>query len=86
VLHLVGKKSNRDAIGARVILHCDQGKLLRTLNGGGSYLSSHQPMLVFEIPRAWQPQQLVVEWPSGAQQSLTLDTSAPRALTLLEQP
>src|SRR5262249_49684788 len=37
-----GKRSNRNAIGARVELECDGGRQGRFVNGGGSYLSASE--------------------------------------------
>ncbi len=72
MLELVGKHSNRSALGAQVTLHHSQGKTLRMLNGGGSYLSSHQPVIVFELPTGCRPESLEIQWPSGVAQTLPL--------------
>ena len=68
--------SNREALGAQVVLQCDQGTQLRTLNGGGSYLSTNQALLIFEIPQDWQPQQLTVQWPAGGQEPIPLSAES----------
>jgi enediyne biosynthesis protein E4 len=81
---LIGRRSNREALGAQLVLECDQGQLLRTLNGGGSYLSTHQPLIQYEIPQGWTPRQLTVRWPSGQVQQLPVDEHTPRHWTLLE--
>ena len=39
-LSLTGRGANRDAIGARLIAHVGSRRLLRTIDGGGSYLSA----------------------------------------------
>jgi len=63
-VHLVGKRCNRDAIGAGVTWQA--GDLNRHIfkGGGGSYLSSHDPRLVLGLgPRtkiAW----VEVKWPA----------------------
>src|SRR5262249_56522835 len=41
-----GKRSNRNAIGARVELECDGGRQVRFVNGGGSYLSASERRLL----------------------------------------
>ena len=48
-IKLVGKKSNRDAIGARVTYQAGDLKRSRTKVGGGSYLSSHDPRVVLGL-------------------------------------
>ena len=60
---LVGKTSNRDAIGARVTWSAGGVKrsLLRT--GGGSYLSSHDPRLVLGLAGAEKLDWVEVRWP-----------------------
>ncbi len=75
-VRLIGRRSNREALGAQVVLQCDQGTQLRTLNGGGSYLSTNQALLIFEIPQDWQPQQLTVQWPAGGQEPIPLSAES----------
>src|SRR5207247_7679480 len=48
-LTLVGKKSNRDAVGARITYQAGDLKRSRMKVGGGSYLSSHDPRIVLGI-------------------------------------
>jgi uncharacterized membrane protein len=72
-IKLVGKKSNRDAIGARVTYHAGDLKRSRTKVGGGSYLSSHDPRLVLGLGKRTKIDWLEVKWPepSGATEKLT---------------
>jgi hypothetical protein len=86
VVELSGRTSNRSAIGAQAVLECDQGQLLRTINGGGSYLSCNQPLLQFEIPALWHPQKLSIHWPSGTKQQVDLGEPPPARLAILEPP
>ena len=84
-IHLTGTKSNRAAIGVQAVLEFASGeKILRTINGGGSYLSSHQPLLHFEVPAGWQPASLTIDWPSGTVQQLDANALAERELTVVE--
>src|SRR5947209_15399154 len=48
-LKLVGKKANRDAIGARITWQAGDLKRSRTKVGGGSYLSAHDPRVVLGL-------------------------------------
>lgn len=72
-VRLIGRRSNREALGSQVIFHCDQGQQLRTLNGGGSYLSTNQPLLLIEIPENWLPQRLSIVWPAGYREEVPVD-------------
>lgn len=85
LVNLIGRTSNRTAIGTQVVLNHSQGKTLRMLNGGGSYLSSHQPVVVFEIPDSQKPESLEIKWPSGAVQKLSVDSDTTQ-LQVIEQP
>lgn len=62
-VRLVGRKANRDAIGARVVYRA--GKLQRQVAkvGGGSYLSSHDPRLVLGLGPETRLDWLEVHWP-----------------------
>lgn len=62
-IQLVGKRCNRDAVGAKVSWRF--GGLTRTLEkiGGGSYLSSHDPRLVLGAGRAPAIDWIEVRWP-----------------------
>ena len=48
-IRLMGKKSNPDAIGARISYQAGDLKRTRMKVGGGSYLSSHDPRMVLGI-------------------------------------
>ncbi len=62
-LRLVGTKSNRDAVGARVTWQAGDLKRSRTKVGGGSYLSSHDPRLVLGIGIRTRIDWIEVRWP-----------------------
>ena len=72
-IKLVGKKSNIDAIGARVSYQAGDLKRTRLKVGGGSYLSSHDPRLVLGIGKRTKIDWLEVTWPqpSGLVQRFT---------------
>jgi hypothetical protein len=60
---LVGKKANRDAVGARVTWWSGDLKRQRVKVGGGSYLSSHDPRMVLGIGRRTSIDSIEVKWP-----------------------
>ena len=62
-VQLVGTKSNRDAIGARVTYQAGDLKRSRMKVGGGSYLSSHDPRMVLGIGQRKKFDWLEVKWP-----------------------
>ena len=65
-LQLVGTKSNRDAIGARVNLELDGRTIYRQRKGGCSVLSANDPRLTIGVGQAPEIKKLTVRWPSGA--------------------
>ena len=82
-LNLIGVRSNRDAVGARVELTSGEQVWRRQIIGGGSYLSHNGRSLFFALPVQQEPRSLVVHWPSGVKQ--TLDASSLSGqVTLLE--
>ena len=71
-LNLVGgAKSNRMAIGARVVLTAGSGPQLRDVRTDGSYLAAHDPRLLFGLGTDTQAQKVEVRWPSGAKQTVS---------------
>ncbi|MEZ6137727.1 MAG: CRTAC1 family protein [Pirellulaceae bacterium] len=70
-VQLVGTRSTRNASGAQLVLETSGKKRLRTIVGGGSYLSSNQRVAYWGVPRGEQPVSLQVMWPSGAKQTVT---------------
>ncbi|WP_165233472.1 FG-GAP-like repeat-containing protein [Aquisphaera insulae] len=64
-IQLVGTTSNRDAVGARVTVHCEGRALEGWRIGGGSYQSSSDPRLHFGLGKAQAVEAMEVRWPSG---------------------
>jgi hypothetical protein len=65
---LVGVKSNRDAMGARVRVAAGGMSQMREIAGGGSYLSQSDLRANFGIGKATRAQTVEVQWPSGQHQ------------------
>jgi enediyne biosynthesis protein E4 len=65
VFKLVGTKSNKMAIGARVMVKA--GKLVQfsEVRAGGSYLSSNDPRLHFGLGAEATMNEVEIRWPSG---------------------
>jgi hypothetical protein len=62
-VRLVGKKSNPDAVGARVTYQAGDLKRHQMKVGGGSYLSSHDPRMVLGLGKREKIDWLEVKWP-----------------------
>ena len=67
-LKLVGTKSNRDAIGARVRLQAAGLAQMREIQSGGSYLSQSDLRANFGLGKATRAESVEVSWPSGVHQ------------------
>ena len=62
---LRGSGANRDAIGARLLARAGTRTFLRTLDGGGSYLSTNDSSVHFGLGDATRVDRLEIRWPSG---------------------
>ncbi len=67
---LIGGRSGRDAIGARIRITVGGLKQFREVRSGGSYLSSSDPRLHFGLGAASVVDHVEVIWPSGVRQRL----------------
>ncbi len=81
-LRLVGRTSNRSAIGARVTLAGPHGPLVDEVRSGSSYLAQPDLVLHFGLGAA-RPESLTVRWPSGVSERIPL-SGAGRTLTVVE--
>jgi hypothetical protein len=66
MVHLVGTKSNRDGIGARVIV----GNQVRTMTTAMGYASSSHFGLHFGLGQATEIDRIDVAWPSGTRETI----------------
>ena len=69
-IKLVGKKSNRDGIGAKVTFQNGDTRLLREVKSGASYLSQNPHRLLVGLGTTDQVDRVVVRWQSGIQDVL----------------
>jgi len=63
--HLMGTKSNRDAIGALVRVYIDGMAQSRLVKGGSSYLSQSELPVTFGVGKRDRIERMVIDWPSG---------------------
>lgn len=84
-VHLVGKKANIDAVGARVSYQAGELKCSRQRIAGGSYLSSHDPRMVLGLGQNDKVDWLEVAWPepSGLIERFT-NLAAGRYIKIIE--
>lgn len=85
-LKLQGVKCNRDAIGAKITWSAGGVTRSRLKNGGGSYLSSHDPREVLGLGAATKVDWVEIRWPapSGKVQRLT-DVPTDRYIAVTEK-
>lgn len=69
-LKLIGTRSNRDGIGARVTLTLGAESQTREVRRGYSYLSSNDPRLLFGLGERTLVDKLQIRWQSGVVQTL----------------
>ena len=69
-IKLVGTKSNRDGIGAKVEIFAGAKHELQERVGESGYLSQNDPRLHFGLGAATVIDKIVVKWPSGREQTL----------------
>jgi len=69
-VRLVGRKSNRDGIGAVVRITSKSGKQWNMVRSGSSYCSQSDLALTFGLGSDPELQAIEIEWPSGARQKL----------------
>jgi tetratricopeptide (TPR) repeat protein len=70
-LRLVGRRSNRDGIGARLRLMAAGKRQVREMRLTAGYYSSHDPRLHFGLGTAERVDELEVLWPSGVRQTFS---------------
>jgi hypothetical protein len=83
VVRLVGTRSNRSAIGARVRATAGGRAQIREVQGGGSYLSQNDLRVHFGLGAASVVDSIEVRWPNGLEETWT-GVTADRLLTLRE--
>jgi hypothetical protein len=82
-VRLVGQRSNRDGIGARVRVEAGGRARWKPVLGGGSYASASDVRLLFGLGGARRVDRVEVRWPSGVVQTLT-DVAVNQYVTVVE--
>ena len=82
-LKLVGTRSNRDAIGAKVTLKVGKRMLVNEVRSGSSYISNSDMRLHFGLGGASKIDLLEVRWPNGSTE--TFDNQAVDGIRTLKE-
>jgi len=80
---LIGMKSNKSAIGARVTVTTASSTQFNEVRGGGSYLSQNDPRLHFGLGPDSKISQVEIRWPNGKIETLR-DVPADFIYTIVE--
>lgn len=80
---LIGRDSNRDAVGARVSVEVGERVLIKEVRAGSSYLSQSALELTFGLGESNIAERVEIRWPSGMVESVEA-VSANSRLTLVE--
>ena len=68
---LVGTKSNRDGLGARVRVLASGHEYVRSCDGKSGYLSQSSMPLYFGLDAVSRAERIEIQWPSGMRQTIT---------------
>ncbi|MDE0467880.1 MAG: CRTAC1 family protein [Candidatus Poribacteria bacterium] len=82
-IKLVGTRSNRDGIGAKVTLTTEDTTQIREVKSGSSYASGSDTRLLFGLGENQRVKKVSIIWQSGTLQELT-DISANQILRIVE--
>ncbi|MGC8667807.1 MAG: CRTAC1 family protein [Chthonomonadales bacterium] len=82
-LQLVGARSNRDGIGAKIRVTASGHTQYAQRTGGGAFLSTNDPRIHFGLGKARKVDRIEIRWPSGRTQVLR-DLPVNRILTVQE--
>jgi hypothetical protein len=69
--HLIGTKSNRDAVGARIYVHAGNLNEFDEVRSGGSYMSNRDPRPHFGLAGNTCVQRVEIVWPNGLRQAFS---------------
>lgn len=82
-VRLRGVRSNRDAIGAEVVVRSGVRELTRTVHAGSGFLSQHSKELHFGLGPNDRADEVRVRWPSGHEQKVS-SIAANHTITVVE--
>ena len=83
-IKLTGTKSNRDGIGARILLTLENETRLGEVQSAASYLSANDLRVFFGLGEKTRVDQITIYWPSGIKQTLN-DIEANQLIQITEK-
>jgi len=83
LLKLIGTKSNRDAVGAKIVITTEGLRHTDQITGGGSYLSASDLRAHFGLGSSEIIKTLKIRWPSGTEDEFR-DVKANQILSIRE--
>jgi len=83
-LRLIGTKSNRDGIGARIKVFAGGVMQTRLVRSGSSYLSQSELPVTFGLGKSDAIERIIVDWPSGRSEEYK-NLQAKKAYEITEQ-
>lgn len=84
-VELIGQRSNRRGIGARVAVETAEGTRIHELVSGSSYASTVQPVAWFGLGGDHHHHEVTILWPSGTRQTVS-DVAPDQTLVVIESP
>jgi hypothetical protein len=84
-IKLIGSKSNRDGLGAKVTVTTDSQTLTKYYDGKSGYLAQSQYPLYFGLGDEKSVKRIEVQWPSGKTQLIAGPVEANQLLTIEEE-
>ena len=69
-VRLTGTTSNRDAVGASVVVETDRMRRTKVVHAGSGFLSQHSRELLFGLGESTRVLKVTVRWPSGQVQAI----------------
>ena len=82
-LKLIGVESERDAIGAKVMIESGEHQWTAWVTGGDGYLCRNESVVSFGLGMLASADRVRIEWPSGAKQLLN-DVAVDRRILVVE--
>src|SRR5262249_6731630 len=70
LVRLIGTRTNRAAIGSRVVVECEGRQQIREVRSGGSFCSQNDLRLHFGLGRAREASRVTVKWLGSGQEVL----------------
>jgi hypothetical protein len=83
LVHLVGTRSNRDALGARLTVRAGGRTQMRELKSGSSYLGQSDVRVHFGLGQATVAEELRIRWPGGQTETVR-DVPGGQVITVTE--